>query len=99
MPGVDYGSVRAWRISNFTGIDQLKLSTSAIQPPQRGQVAVRIHACSLNYRDLIIAQGKYVTSTPTLPPYHPSTLTHNPSPFSPPSPRPPPLPPPQIPGS
>ena len=80
MPSVDYSSVRAWRISQFTGLDQLHLRTSAIQPPQRGQVAVRIHAVSLNYRDLIIATGKSVVThhltppSPNLPHPHPLNL-------------------------
>lgn len=56
---VDYSAVKAWRISDFSGIDKMALKASAIQPPKRGQVAVRIHAVSLNFRDLIMVLGKY----------------------------------------
>jgi NADPH:quinone reductase-like Zn-dependent oxidoreductase len=59
MPGVDYSSVSAWRISEFTGIDQLHLVRSAVSPPARKQLAVQIHAVSLNYRDLITVEGQY----------------------------------------
>jgi len=62
---VDYSKVSAWRINDFTGIDKLKLSESSIQPPKRKQVAVKIHAVSLNYRDLLVVTGKYPGDKPT----------------------------------
>ena len=76
MPSVDYSAVKAWRISDFSGIDKLALKTTAIQPPKRGQVAVRVHAVSLNYRDLIIALGKSAASL--LTPLHPLPAGHSP---------------------
>lgn len=49
-----YSQVTAWRISQFTGIDQLHKVTASIDPPKRKQVAVKIHAVSLNYRELLV---------------------------------------------
>ena len=63
MPSVDYSSVKAWRISEFTGIDKLTLDTCTVAPPHRGQVTVAIHAVSLNYRDFIMVTGKYPGKT------------------------------------
>ena len=56
---VDFTHVQSWRISNLTGIDQLSLTTAALPHPARGQVAVAIHAVSLNSRDVQIVTGKY----------------------------------------
>ena len=59
MPSIDYKSIKSYRLNKFTSIDDLVIVTGPIQPPQRGQVAVRIHAVSLNYRDYIIAIGRH----------------------------------------
>ena len=60
MPSdVDYQRVRAWRINDFSGIDQLRLATSSIRPPKRGQVTVRIRAVAVNFRDLDCVHGRY----------------------------------------
>jgi NADPH:quinone reductase-like Zn-dependent oxidoreductase len=50
--------MEAWRISQF-GIDRLERVTLADPVPQYGQVLVRVHAVSLNYRDLMVVQGRY----------------------------------------
>jgi NADPH:quinone reductase-like Zn-dependent oxidoreductase len=50
--------MEAWRISQF-GIDRLERVTLPDPVPQYGQVLVRVHAVSLNYRDLMIVQGRY----------------------------------------
>ncbi|KAJ3167454.1 hypothetical protein HDU88_002376 [Geranomyces variabilis] len=56
---VNYDRVKTYRISDFTGIDKLRLQEGSVSAPKRGQVAVRIHAVSLNYRDLITIKGSY----------------------------------------
>jgi NADPH:quinone reductase-like Zn-dependent oxidoreductase len=50
--------VKAWRIPSF-GIDKLELATLPDPKPQRGEVLVRMHAVSWNYRDLMVTVGKY----------------------------------------
>ncbi len=50
--------MQAWRISTF-GIDQLEQVTLPDPTPQRGQILIRVHAVSLNYRDLMVVQGRY----------------------------------------
>jgi len=51
-------SMKAWRIPSF-GIDKLELATLADPKPQRGEVLVKVHAVSWNYRDLMVVQGRY----------------------------------------
>jgi NADPH:quinone reductase-like Zn-dependent oxidoreductase len=41
------------------GLDTLILVERPVPRPGPGQVLVRIHAASLNYRDLLVAKGKY----------------------------------------
>lgn len=50
--------MQAWRIPAF-GLDHLELATLPQPKPQRGEVLVKVHAVSLNYRDLMIVLGKY----------------------------------------
>lgn len=50
--------MKAWRIPSF-GMDKLELATLPDPQPQRGEVLVRVHAVSLNYRDLMVVQGRY----------------------------------------
>jgi NADPH:quinone reductase-like Zn-dependent oxidoreductase len=50
--------MKAWRIPSF-GIDKLELATLPDPQPQRGEVLVRVHAVSWNYRDLMVTVGKY----------------------------------------
>jgi len=50
--------MQVWRIPSF-GIDNLERVTLSDPVPQRGQVLVRVHAVSLNYRDLMVTQGRY----------------------------------------
>jgi NADPH:quinone reductase-like Zn-dependent oxidoreductase len=52
------GIVKLWQIQSF-GIDQLVLADSPKPRPGRGQVLVKVHAVSLNYRDLLLVRGHY----------------------------------------
>ncbi len=52
-----------WTIPAF-GIDRLAQRSAPVPEPAPGQVVVEVHACSLNYRDLMTVTGKY---NPKLP--------------------------------
>jgi NADPH:quinone reductase-like Zn-dependent oxidoreductase len=50
--------MHAWQISSF-GIDSLEFVERPTPPPGPGEVLVRVHAISINYRDLLMAKGLY----------------------------------------
>lgn len=50
--------MKAWRIPSF-GIENLELATLPVPQPQRGEILIKIHAVSLNFRDLMVVLGKY----------------------------------------
>jgi NADPH:quinone reductase-like Zn-dependent oxidoreductase len=50
--------MKGWRISEF-GIDNLEAFDAPVPQAGPGQVVVRVHACSLNYRDLMMVKGHY----------------------------------------
>ena len=50
--------MKAWRIQSF-GIDQLALEDLPQPEPKAGEVLVKVHAVSLNYRDLLMVRGHY----------------------------------------
>ncbi len=50
--------MKQWHISGF-GIDQLELADVPQPAPGPGEVLVRVHATSLNYRDLMMVLGFY----------------------------------------
>jgi NADPH:quinone reductase-like Zn-dependent oxidoreductase len=54
----EVSAMKAWRIPSF-GIDNLELATLPDPHPQPGEVVVRVHAVSWNYRDLRMVQGLY----------------------------------------
>ena len=62
--------MRAYQLTSTDGIDALKADELPKPTAQHGQVVVRMHAASLNYRDLMIATGKYglANTRPTLIP-------------------------------
>jgi NADPH:quinone reductase-like Zn-dependent oxidoreductase len=51
-------TMRVWQIPSF-GIDSLELVERPTPQPGPGEVLVRIHAISFNYRDLLMVKGKY----------------------------------------
>src|SRR6516225_7730527 len=52
-------SMRAYRLSQPTGIDALVKVDLPMPKPGARQVLIKVAACSLNYRDLAIALGSY----------------------------------------
>ncbi len=56
--------MRFYEFSTGFGLDQLQLRERESLTPGPGQVIVKVHACSLNYRDLLVAQGAYGRGIP-----------------------------------
>ena len=56
--------MRAWTIDTLGA--PARLGTLDQPAPKRGQALVRLHACGLNFADLLMAEGKYQTK-PDLP--------------------------------
>src|SRR4051794_23576334 len=56
--------MRLYCIPQATGIDSLTLAEAGIPQPQRGQALVKMHAASLNYRDLMIVNGRAARGAP-----------------------------------
>ena len=50
--------MRGWRISTF-GVDELESFEAGMPKAGPGQVVVRVHAVSLNFRDLMMVKGFY----------------------------------------
>jgi NADPH:quinone reductase-like Zn-dependent oxidoreductase len=50
--------MKVWKIPSF-GIENLALTDDPTPEPAAGQVLVRVHAVSLNYRDLMTVRGTY----------------------------------------
>lgn len=50
--------MRVWQVPSF-GIDSLELVERPTPAPGPGEVLVKIHAVSLNYRDLMMVKGAY----------------------------------------
>jgi NADPH:quinone reductase-like Zn-dependent oxidoreductase len=51
--------LRAWRFVEAFGFENLRLVDIPDAAPEPGQAVVRVRACSLNYRDLVLAKGGY----------------------------------------
>ena len=51
--------MKAYRLHDFTGLDDLKLREEDTPHPQRGEVLVRVHAVSLNFRDIAMLRDRY----------------------------------------
>ncbi len=50
--------MKAWRIPSF-GIENLSLDELPTPRPGPGEVLIKVHAVSLNYRDLMVVKGAY----------------------------------------
>ena len=55
--------MKLYRFPQADGIDTLTLAEADTPRPGRGQVLVRLRAASLNYRDLMVASGRYGRGT------------------------------------
>jgi NADPH:quinone reductase-like Zn-dependent oxidoreductase len=51
--------MKLYEIRETNGIDSLKVIEREIPEPGPGETLIRVHAVSLNYRDLAIAHGRY----------------------------------------
>ncbi|HQT76223.1 MAG: NAD(P)-dependent alcohol dehydrogenase [Rhodospirillales bacterium 20-64-7] len=56
--------MRLYKIPHASGIDSLTMVEAETPHPARGQVLVRMRAASLNYRDLMIVQGRAARGAP-----------------------------------
>ncbi|MBN7136072.1 NADPH:quinone oxidoreductase [Lysobacter enzymogenes] len=61
--------MKAYRIRAGGGIDSLALAKEARAPLRAGQIRLRVRAVSLNFRDLMIANGSYLAGAerPVIP--------------------------------
>lgn len=50
--------MQQWQLSAF-GLQNLRLHDVPLPTPGRGQIRVKVHAVSLNYRDLMVVRGQY----------------------------------------
>jgi NADPH:quinone reductase-like Zn-dependent oxidoreductase len=51
--------VRAFEITGQFGLDHLRFVERPVPEPGPGQVLVRMSAATLNYRDLLVVEGRY----------------------------------------
>lgn len=54
--------MRVYRFDKFGSLDGLTLHDEQQPEPQRGEILLKVHAVSLNYRDIAIVTGKYVSA-------------------------------------
>jgi NADPH:quinone reductase-like Zn-dependent oxidoreductase len=50
--------MKIWQIPAF-GLDHMAIAERAVPEASRGRVLIKVHAVSLNYRDLLVVLGKY----------------------------------------
>ncbi len=56
--------MKAYELQSFDGPNGLKLVERDTPTPAPGQVLIRVHAASLNYRDLMLVKGQYNPNQP-----------------------------------
>lgn len=56
--------MKAYQLTESKGADSLKLAELPAPHPAPGQIVVRVRAASLNYRDLMVATGRYGPGVP-----------------------------------
>ena len=61
--------MRTWRFVETFGLENLRLTELPDPVPGPGQAVVRVRACSVNYRDLVVSKGGYgrAVKTPLTP--------------------------------
>jgi NADPH:quinone reductase-like Zn-dependent oxidoreductase len=59
--------MRVWEIERAWGIDQLRPVERSSPKPGPGEIVVRMRAASLNYRDLLMVEGKAGGKLPLIP--------------------------------
>ncbi|HXW52787.1 MAG TPA: alcohol dehydrogenase catalytic domain-containing protein, partial [Myxococcota bacterium] len=52
-------NVRAWQIEGSFGLVHLRQIELPVPSLLGNEVRVKIHACSLNFRDLMVVRGQY----------------------------------------
>ncbi len=52
-------AMKAYRFDDFGSLDDLRVHEEPADTPQRGEVLVKVHAVSLNYRDIAMLNGRY----------------------------------------
>jgi alcohol dehydrogenase len=57
--------MRSYRFDDLKGFDSLRIHEEPTPKPGKGEVLVRIHAVSLNYRDIAPVLGRYVWNAKT----------------------------------
>lgn len=64
-------TMRSWVLpAGCQSVDEMALHETPVPQPGTGEVLIRVRACSLNYRDQLIPQGRYfggTIMTPTVP--------------------------------
>ncbi|MGV4878000.1 hypothetical protein [Acetobacter indonesiensis] len=53
-------SMCVWRFDALSSLNNLSMHKEPMPMPQRGEVLVKVHAVSLNYRDIAPVLGRYV---------------------------------------
>lgn len=61
-------NIKAYQVTSITGIGGIQLAEIRKPVPGPGQVLIRIHAVSLNFRDLMIINGQYGDTPPPFVP-------------------------------
>jgi NADPH:quinone reductase-like Zn-dependent oxidoreductase len=61
--------MKAWRFNKAFGLENLETAELPEPAPGPGEAVVRVRACSLNYRDLVVSRGAYgkAVKTPLVP--------------------------------
>jgi NADPH:quinone reductase-like Zn-dependent oxidoreductase len=56
----NHNNMRAWQIpAGCASVEDMELVEQPTPVPAAGEVRIRVHACSLNYRDRLVAEGHY----------------------------------------
>ena len=51
--------MKAWRFNDSFGLENMRLTDVAEPVPGPGEAVVRVRACALNFRDLVVSKGGY----------------------------------------